>query len=256
MWTFCQEPTWRRPTQNPPPLRCTPIISSSIPDDSDNDMNMNMAVPVEVEVTIENLSFSYPTRSNEVVLDHLNLHIAPGQVLALVGKSGSRKSTVATLLTLMYDVPANTIFINNTCIHDHTTTTTTIDDVEERILNVAKLAHVWELLKELEHGFDTDATTLSGGQKQRVAIARFLYKDPPFILLDEATASLDTQSEHLVQQAMNEIYQSQTNSSSTKLFYPLNIDYPSFGKPNPLPSYITEKLYNRGHFFNYLRTAT
>ena len=185
-------------------------------------------------VSIRNLIFSYVTRPESVVLDEMDLEVNPGEVVALVGASGSGKSTVVKLLTRLYDVPPNTIFFNDQCI-----TTIPVDELRRQIAIVSQepvlfrgtirdnvrygswdasddeidhaveLANVLEFSRSLPQGLNTEvnSATLSGGQRQRVAIARALVKDAPLIVLDEATASLDAQSEHHVQQAMNHIFQ-------------------------------------------------
>jgi len=191
-----------------------------------------------VSVRIENLTFSYPSRPETPVLDNFSLTIEPGQVVALVGGSGSGKSTVASLMTRLYDVPPNSIFLNDQCIHQDMTTSELREQIaivsqqpvlfrgtirenilygswdsvksDEDVLRVAELAHVWEdFASELPQGMDTEVSsmTLSGGQRQRVAIARALLKDSPLMILDEATASLDAQSEYFVQQAMDKLFQ-------------------------------------------------
>lgn len=190
-----------------------------------------------ISVRIENLDFAYPSRKDIKVLNQLNLTIEPGKVLSLVGGSGSGKSTVAALLTRLYEVPRNSVFINDRDLHDYAPeelrqhigivsqepilfTGSIADNIrygmwdasDEDVHKAAELAHVIDFAKNFRHGMDTmvgaKGAQLSGGQKQRVAIARVLLKNPPLVILDEATSALDARSEHLVQQAMNQIMQS------------------------------------------------
>lgn len=188
-------------------------------------------------VRIDNLSFNYPSRPDVSVLNNLNISMEPGKVLSLVGGSGSGKSTVASLLTRLYEVPRNSIYINERDLHDYTpeelrqhigivsqepilfkgSIADNIrygmwDATDEEVFEAAELAHVVDFAKNFKDGMDTHVgakgAQLSGGQKQRVAIARTLLKNPPMVILDEATSALDARSEHLVQRAMNQIMQS------------------------------------------------
>jgi len=190
-----------------------------------------------ISVRIENLNFAYPSRSDISVLDNLNLAIEPGKVLSLVGGSGSGKSTVAALLTRLYEVPRNAIFINDRDLHDYAPeelrqhigivsqepilfSGSIADNIrygswdasDKEVYKAAELAHVVDFAKSFPDGMDTlvgaKGAQLSGGQKQRVAIARVLLKNPPLVILDEATSALDSRSEHLVQLAMNQIMES------------------------------------------------
>jgi ABC-type multidrug transport system fused ATPase/permease subunit len=185
-------------------------------------------------VRIQNLTFAYPTRSEIPVLHNLSLVIEPGKVLSLVGGSGSGKSTIASLLTRLYEVPRGSIYINDQDLHDFTpedlrqqigivsqeptlfkgSITDNIrygmwSSTQEEVYEAANLAHVLDFANQFPLGMDTmvgaKGAQLSGGQKQRVAIARCLLKNPPFVILDEATSALDAQSEHLVQQALSRI---------------------------------------------------
>jgi len=185
-------------------------------------------------VRIQNLSFSYPSRPGTPVLNCLDLSIEAGKSLSIVGGSGSGKSTIARLLTRLYEVPPGTIWINDKDLHEYE-----IDDLrrnigvvsqepllfrgtiadnirygkrdatDDDIFRAAELAHVLDFTNDLVDGLETPVgergSQLSGGQKQRVAIARTLLKDPPFIILDEATSALDARSEYFVQKAMNRI---------------------------------------------------
>jgi len=203
--------------------------------------NTDKLAPFSVE--IKNLSFAYPTRPDVQVLNDLNLSIHPGQVFALVGGSGSGKSTTASLLTRLYDANAEqdgSIFLNEKDIRDYNVGDLRRhigvvsqepllfqgsimdnirygewDDVsDDKVMEAADLAHVTTFAKTFPEGMNTmvgpRGTALSGGQKQRVALARVFVKNPSLVILDEATSALDAQSENLVQQAMESIKEGRT----------------------------------------------
>jgi ABC-type multidrug transport system fused ATPase/permease subunit len=198
-------------------------------------------------IDFKDVSFRYPLRSDVDVLQGFSLSVAPGQVAALVGGSGSGKSTVASLLTRLYDVPdenekegGSAIRINGKSILDYdpqelrrmigivsqepTIFQGTIRDnimygewdrvSNEQVEEAATLAHVFDFAKDFPNGLDTivgpRGSQLSGGQRQRVAIARVLVKNPPLVIWDEATSALDAHSEHLVQLAMNSVKHGRT----------------------------------------------
>jgi ABC-type multidrug transport system fused ATPase/permease subunit len=195
-------------------------------------------------ITFRDVNFRYPLRADVDVLQGFSLSVVPGQVAALVGGSGSGKSTVASLLTRLYDVHENNengrggggaILINEKSILDYdpqelrrmigivsqepTIFQGTIRDnimygewdrvSNEQVQEAATLAHVMDFAKDFPNGLDTvvgpRGSQLSGGQRQRVAIARVLVKNPPLVIWDEATSALDAHSENLVQLAMNSV---------------------------------------------------
>jgi subfamily B ATP-binding cassette protein MsbA len=187
-------------------------------------------------VRYENVTFTY---GNDPVLRDVNLHVAPGEIVALVGGSGAGKSTFVNLLPRFYDVTGGRISVDNLDVRDATlkslrglmgfvtqevvlfndTVRNNIAygraDVEEaQVIAAAKAANAHEFISQLPHGYDTpigeSGVLLSGGQRQRLAIARALFKDPPILVLDEATSALDTESERLVQQALNNLMQGRT----------------------------------------------
>mmetsp|Transcript_23788 Transcript_23788/g.43187 ORF Transcript_23788/g.43187 Transcript_23788/m.43187 type:complete len:659 (-) Transcript_23788:186-2162(-) len=195
-------------------------------------MNYSNKAPLSVELL--NVNFQYPSRSDVEVLKNFSLSIDPGQVVALVGGSGSGKSTVASLLTRLYDVDKpNSILINGQSINEYDPHElrrmigivsqepaifqgTIRDNIrygewdhvsDEQVEEAARLAHILDFAKDFPDGLDTvvgsRGSKLSGGQRQRLALARVLAKNPPFVILDEATSALDAQSEHLVQLAMD-----------------------------------------------------
>jgi subfamily B ATP-binding cassette protein MsbA len=186
--------------------------------------------PVRGEVRFEDVSFRYNTDLPDVLHD-VALAISPGEVVALVGPSGAGKTTVASLLPRFWDVTRGRVTLDG---HDVRALTFadlrgsigivpqepvlfsgTIreniayaqpDASEAAIIAAARAAHAWEFIERLADGLNTRVgergVKLSGGQRQRIAIARVFLKDPAVVVLDEATSSLDTESERLVEQAM------------------------------------------------------
>ncbi|NDV43921.1 ABC transporter ATP-binding protein [Flagellimonas sediminis] len=188
-------------------------------------------------IELSNVSFKY---ENDYVLKDFNLKVEKGKTVALVGQSGSGKSTVANLVTRFYDVNKGEILIDGTNIKDITkkslrglmglVTQDSIlfnDSVKnnialgkenatmEEIVAAAKVANAHDFIMELPHGYDTNigdgGGKLSGGQKQRLSIARAVLKNPPIMILDEATSALDTESERLVQDALEKMMQNRTS---------------------------------------------
>jgi ATP-binding cassette subfamily B protein len=185
-----------------------------------------------LEVRFENVSFEYPGRP--AVLEQFNLTLPAGKVTALVGHTGAGKSTVANLAMRTYDVTEGTLRLNNTDIR-----TLSLHDIHTRIGHVAqdpflfegsvrenlllaredageddleaalRGACAWDFVVKLPEGLDTNigekGIRLSQGEKQRLTIARVLLKNPPFVILDEATASVDTITERLIQQALENL---------------------------------------------------
>jgi len=187
-------------------------------------------------IRYDNISFAY---ENEPVLRNVTLAIAPGEIVALVGSSGAGKTTFVNLLPRFYDVNAGHITINGIDVRDTTlrslrglmgfvtqevvlfndTVRNNIaygraDAEPEKVIEAAQAANAHEFISALPNGYDTligeGGVLLSGGQRQRLAIARALFKDPPILVLDEATSSLDTESERLVQQALNNLITGRT----------------------------------------------
>ncbi|PYQ51373.1 MAG: hypothetical protein DMF59_08130 [Acidobacteria bacterium] len=187
-------------------------------------------------IRYENVTFAY---ENEPVLRNINLTIAPGEIVALVGSSGAGKTTFVNLLPRFYDVQQGRITINSVDIRDATlnslrglmgfvtqevvlfndTVRNNIaygrGDVDENLVTeAARAANAHEFITTLPQGYDTQigesGVLLSGGQRQRLAIARALFKNPPILVLDEATSALDTESERLVQQALNNLMRGRT----------------------------------------------
>ena len=189
-------------------------------------------------VEVKHVSFSYE-KENPVLVD-LNFIAEPGQTIALVGPSGSGKTTVANLLPRFYDVSAGAICIDGMDIRDVTVGSlreniglvpqdtllfnTTIkenvlygrlDATDEEVWAAIKAANAENFIRELPHGIDTKVgdrgLVLSGGQRQRIAIARAILKDPAILILDEATSALDTESEKIVQDALDKLMVGRTS---------------------------------------------
>ena len=194
---------------------------------------------IKGEVNFQNISFAYPTRSDQLILNNFNLHLPAGTSLALVGSSGSGKSTVGALLTRLYDPSQGTIFIDDINIkeldpqylrssigvvsQEPTLFAMTIADnirygkphaTEKEIIEAAKAANAHEFISKFPLGYQTSVgergTQLSGGQKQRLAIARLILKNSPILVLDEATSALDSESEAAVTEALDQLMKGRT----------------------------------------------
>lgn len=198
--------------------------------------------PIEKEsfddqITIENISFKY---EDDLVLKNFSLKVPKGKTVALVGQSGSGKSTIANLITRFYDVNEGGIkidgeniknlskkslrglmgLVNQDSILFNDTVANNLkigkeNATEEEIMEALEIANAWEFVKDLPNGIDTNigdsGGKLSGGQKQRLSIARAVLKNPPIMILDEATSALDTESERLVQDALENMMKNRTS---------------------------------------------
>jgi subfamily B ATP-binding cassette protein MsbA len=189
------------------------------------------------KIEINNINFKY---EEENVLKNFSITVPKGKTVALVGQSGSGKSTIANLLTRFYDVQEGTITIDGSNIKNITMHSlrdlmglVTQDSIlfndtikanvslgklaatDEEIIEALKIANAYEFVKDLPDGIYTNVgdsgNKLSGGQKQRLSIARAVLKNPPIMILDEATSALDTESERLVQQALENMMQNRTS---------------------------------------------
>jgi len=190
------------------------------------------------KISIENINFSY--KKDEKVLKNFSLEVPKGKTIALVGQSGSGKSTIANLLTRFYDVQEGAISIDGINIKDlklnslremtGLVTQKSIlfndsiknnillgkqDATDDEVIEALKIANAYEFIKDLPNGIDTNigdgGDLLSGGQQQRLSIARAVLKNPPIMILDEATSALDTESERLVQVALENMMQNRTS---------------------------------------------
>ena len=209
--------------------------------DSENSIkqeaNAEKKLDFKSNIKFENVSFKY---ENEKIIDNINFEIKKGQTIALVGQSGSGKSTIANLIPRFYDVSEgkisidginikkinknnlrgliglvsqDSILFNDTIINNIklSKSETELDD----IINSATIANADDFIKKFEKKYKTNVGDgggkLSGGQKQRISIARAVFRNPPIMILDEATSSLDSESEKLVQQALEKLMKNRTS---------------------------------------------
>ncbi len=199
------------------------------------------ASPLKLQgkISFEDVSFAYPTRSELTVLKNLNFNIAPGEKVALVGQSGSGKSTIINLLMRFYPIQQGAIKADGANIYSFNLTSyrnnigivpqevilfggTIFENIAygkpgasaEEVRKAAQQANALEFIERFPERFDTvvgeRGVKLSGGQRQRIAIARAILKNPSILILDEATSSLDAQSEVLVQQALETLMEGRT----------------------------------------------
>lgn len=210
-------------------------ILDSIPDVVDSPDAVHLP-PVEGKVRFENVSFSYGKRQ---VLSEINFEAEPGQLIALVGPTGSGKTSIVNLVPRFYDPTRGRIMVDEYNVRDVSLNSLrsqigivlqetilfsgTIrenllfgckDPCEEKMYAAAKIAQADEFIKDMPEGYDTRVgergVTLSGGQKQRLAIARAMLMDPRILILDDATASVDTGTEHLIQKALFQLMNGRT----------------------------------------------
>jgi subfamily B ATP-binding cassette protein MsbA len=195
---------------------------------------------VKGKIDFKDVTFRYPSKQ-DAALKNLSFSVKPGQTFALVGRSGSGKSTISSLLTRFYDNQTGEILLDDVLLRDiplkdlrrqfalvsqHVVlfNDTIANNIaygsegkvsREQIMAAAKTAHVLEFLEQLPEGLDTvvgeNGFMLSGGQRQRLAIARALLLDAPILILDEATSALDTESERLIQDALDQLQQNRTS---------------------------------------------
>jgi ABC-type multidrug transport system fused ATPase/permease subunit len=205
-------------------------------DDYINEPEINLNVDIEYR----DVEFSYPTRKDMQVLKGINLHIKAGEKVALVGQSGSGKSTIVQLLMKFYDLDKGEIVVGGKSLKEYPLTAYrrgigvvpqevilfggTIKEnilygnpkaTDEQILEASKQSNSQEFIERFPEGLETvvgeRGVKLSGGQRQRIAIARAILKDPKVLLLDEATSSLDAESERVVQEALDRLMEGRTS---------------------------------------------
>lgn len=192
------------------------------------------------DVEFNNVIFTYPTKDTPA-LKGITFAIKSGKTVALVGKSGSGKSTIANLLTRFYDIQQGEILLDGHNLKAYTLSSlrhqiglvsqnvhlfndTIANNIayacedkysREDVIKAAKMAHAMDFIEKMDHGLDTvigeNGVLLSGGQRQRIAIARALLRDNPVLILDEATSALDTESERAIQSALDELQKNRTS---------------------------------------------
>lgn len=193
---------------------------------------------VKGAIEYRHVGFRYNQKSDYVLKD-IDLKVAPGEYIALVGSSGAGKTTICSLLPRFYEVSEGDIFIDGQNIKDiklnslrqnigivqqdvYLFAGTILDNIrygrfdatDEEVIEAAKKANAHDFIMELPDGYDTDCgqrgVKLSGGQKQRLSIARVFLKNPPILIFDEATSALDNESEHIVQQSLESLAKNRT----------------------------------------------
>ncbi len=192
------------------------------------------------DVEFRNVTFTYPGR-DVPALRNINLKIPAGKTVALVGRSGSGKSTIASLITRFYDIDEGEILMDGHDLREYTLASlrnqvalvsqnvhlfndTVANNIayarteqysREQIEEAARMAYAMDFINKMDNGLDTvigeNGVLLSGGQRQRIAIARALLRDSPILILDEATSALDTESERAIQAALDELQKNRTS---------------------------------------------
>lgn len=194
--------------------------------------------PIKGEVIFDHVTFAY--ECDNYVLKDINFHIKPGETIALVGHTGSGKTTIVNLISRFYDVTHGRVLIDGYDVRDVTLESLRrqmgimtqdtfmfsgsimdnirygrLDATDEEVIAAAKAVKAHDFIVKLDKGYHTDAnergTRLSAGQRQLIALARALLADPRILILDEATASIDTQTEMLVQEALQTIFKGRTS---------------------------------------------
>lgn len=192
------------------------------------------------EIEFRNVTFYYPGKNTPTLID-INLHLESGKMVALVGRSGSGKSTIANLLTRFYDVSSGHILVDGCDLRDyklrslrnqialvsqnvHLFNDTVANNIaypfhghysDEEIEKAARVSHAMDFIQKMDRGLHTfigeNGVMLSGGERQRIAIARAVLRDCPILILDEATSALDTESEGIIQEALEQLKKNRTS---------------------------------------------
>ncbi|MGB2117745.1 MAG: ABC transporter ATP-binding protein [Schleiferiaceae bacterium] len=222
-------------------IGATETIFNLMEETPEMDINSENAASIDVsKVAFSKVNFSYPTRTDVQVLKSVSFDLNRGKTLALVGRSGSGKSTIASLLMRFYAIENGVVTVNKKPLSEidlkawRNALAFVPQDVllfggtireniaygdtkagEEQIIEAAKQANAWEFIQGFPKGLETTVgergVQLSGGQRQRIAIARALLKDPQLLILDEATSALDSESEQLVQEALERLMKGRTS---------------------------------------------
>ncbi len=220
-------------------LAAAESIFQMIDEEVEKDLGREKLTHAKGILAIENIEFSYGSEEHPA-LHHLSFSAAAGETIALVGQSGSGKSTIASLIPRFYDPTSGRITLDghdlrdlslndlrrqisyvsqdvvlfNDTIRANIAYGSDTQASEKQIIDAAKAAHAWEFIQEMPQQLDTmigeNGLKLSGGQRQRIAIARALLKNSPLLILDEATSALDSRSESLVQDAIETLRQGRT----------------------------------------------
>jgi len=207
--------------------------------DTEKDEGSYKTAKANVEVSVKDVTFTYQGK-DAPALRSVSFDIPLGKTVALVGRSGSGKSTIANLFTRFYDVDSGSIELDGHDVRDYKLTNlrshfalvsqnvylfndtianniayaATEEYSREQIEKAARLAYAMDFIESMEQGLDTvigeNGASLSGGQRQRIAIARALLRDAPVLILDEATSALDTESEKAIQSALDELQKNKT----------------------------------------------
>ncbi|OOE91310.1 lipid ABC transporter permease/ATP-binding protein [Salinivibrio sp. MA351] len=207
--------------------------------ETEKDTGTHEAEQINGDIKVEDVVFTYPSREAPA-LNHVSFEVPAGKTLALVGRSGSGKSTIANLLTRFYEIDSGSITLDGMPIEQYTLSNlrqqvavvsqnvhlfndTVANNIayaaadqysREQIEHAAKLAYADDFIRGMDEGYDTmigeNGVSLSGGQRQRIAIARALLRNAPVLILDEATSALDTESERAIQAALDELQKDRT----------------------------------------------
>lgn len=222
-------------------IGATERVEELLREESELNINETDGKPFEFhsKIQFKHVNFSYPGKRDTEVLSDINFEILKGQKVALVGSSGAGKSTIAQLLLRFYNLSDGDILIDNNSSNqiDLSDYRKHIGFVPQEVLlfggtireniaygkqnptdkeikRAAEFANAWEFIERFPDGLETivgeRGVQLSGGQRQRIAIARALLKNPPILILDEATSALDAESEHLVQEALENLMENRT----------------------------------------------